>query len=291
MASHALRVHRVIPRFASRHLAIALLCGGIAACGSDSETSFHSSATTKTDSGGPGSADSGLSDGSTTEGDASTSGDARKPGAGGSTVGAGGASAGGTSQRDAQVIDAPSADGRADDAGRAADGSAGGQAGANTGGAPQDGGAGGCTARTVFYVDGDGDGYGRAAGATVACKKPATGKWAVHDGDCNDSDPNVHPNQTTYFGKPYKLSNGADSFDYDCSGMEDPNLSLPIAPANCGLLSLTLCGGSGYAQTTRTGPGVNPLCGSTVKSTCQAALGILACQTVTETVTEPFGCR
>ena len=179
------------------------------------------------------------------------------------------------------------------DAGPESDGSSEAASGGNAG-ATNDAGAGGagggCSSPSTFYVDTDGDTYGRTANPTVACQKPATGTWATRGGDCNDSDPRVHPGPMDFIGTPYKVSGAADSFDYDCSGAEDPNLGQPIAPPNCGLLSLTLCVGSGYARTTRTGAGVNPLCGSTVKATCQA-LGILACQAVTETVTEPFGCR
>lgn len=291
MPSYPLCAHRlrVLSRISKSHLALVLACGVVGACGSDSGAAFRDSAE-KSDSGGGATSDSSSPDGSVTIGDASIATDAMKLGTGGSKGDNADANSGSKSHRDAEAIDALNRDASFRDAAHAKDGSASAPDG-SAGGATQDGGAGGCAMRTAFYMDGDGDGYGRTAGATVACKKPATGKWALRDGDCDDSNPDVHPGQTTYFGNPYKLQGGVDSFDCDCSGAEDPDLSQPIAPANCGLLSLTLCGGSGYAQTTRTGPGVNPLCGSTVKSTCQAALGILVCQSVTETVTQPFACR
>ncbi len=60
----------------------------------------------------------------------------------------------------------------------------------------------------VFWVDGDGDGYGEAVG-TWACEPPAG--ESAHPGDCDDGDPVVHPDGT-------ELCNGADD---DCDGLID----------------------------------------------------------------------
>jgi hypothetical protein len=147
-----------------------------------------------------------------------------------------------------------------------------------------------CAHRTPWYADGDADGYGNAAAVVVACARPTGGRWVAVAGDCDDHDARVHPGQVSYFGTPY-TSAGAVSFDYDCSGQEDADPLQSPAPASCGLLSLTLCGGSGYTPTARTGQNVNPLCGSTSKNTCQAAVAVLLCETVTETATEPFRCK
>jgi hypothetical protein len=59
----------------------------------------------------------------------------------------------------------------------------------------------------------------------------------------------------------------------------------------CGLLSLTLCGGSGYLPVGRSGENMNPLGGSTSMSRCRAGVAILLCETVLETTAEPFRCR
>jgi hypothetical protein len=152
--------------------------------------------------------------------------------------------------------------------------------------------AGTCEHRTVWYGDADGDGFGDPAKVFVACTKPASGNWVDFDGDCDDRDARVHPHQTSYFVTAYRTVGGAESFDYDCSGMEDGDPSQAIAPASCGLLSLTLCGGSGYSATSRTGLGVDAHCGSTMQTTCVASVaGLLVCQSVTATAGNPYGCR
>ena len=62
---------------------------------------------------------------------------------------------------------------------------------------------------TVFYVDGDLDGYGSTASSTSACDAP-TG-YADNDSDCNDADPAVNPLATEF----------CDSVDNDCDGVID----------------------------------------------------------------------
>jgi hypothetical protein len=109
--------------------------------------------------------------------------------------------------------------------------------------------------------------------------------------DCNDNDSRVHPGQAAYFAVAYLAPSGNSSFDYDCSENEDEDPAQAKAPANCGLLSLALCAGSGYAQTPRAGQGLSPYCGSSELSVCRAALGILLCENVSEVADEPFRCR
>jgi len=117
------------------------------------------------------------------------------------------------------------------------------------------------------------------------------GRWARDSGDCNDENGFVHPGQTAYFGTPYTVPGGAASFDYNCANGEEGDPLQQKAPPNCGLLSLALCEGVGYASTPRTGPGTNPYCGSTVSTTCRAALGILLCEGVSEEVDTAYRCR
>jgi hypothetical protein len=148
-----------------------------------------------------------------------------------------------------------------------------------------------CSAAGWWYQDGDRDGYGRSSSRVPACPAPTSGSWALEAGDCNDDDPLVHPNQPDYFDAPYRASNGSESFDYDCSGMEEGNgLQGTLASDACGLLSLLLCGGDGYLPERAGAP--NPWCGSHRKAVCQAAaLGLLVCEPNINEVMEPYWCR
>ena len=57
------------------------------------------------------------------------------------------------------------------------------------------------------------------------------------------------------------------------------------------MLAIAICEGSGYARTTRLGPGRNPVCGSKILQTCRARAAILVCESVTEPVEDPYLCR
>jgi hypothetical protein len=158
------------------------------------------------------------------------------------------------------------------------------------GGAPGAGGAPAptCTTDVYWYADEDGDGYGTTE-STYTCPKPP-GRWALVSGDCDDNQAEVHPQQPKYFGAPYKKPDNTDSFDYDCSGLEEPNPSLTLAPEDCGLLKLALCGSySGYETNNRVGPGINAWCGSTTIRVCAPML--LLCQTSERSGEPPFSCR
>ena len=150
-----------------------------------------------------------------------------------------------------------------------------------------------CTPGTSWFADRDGDGYGRSDDVVIGCPKPPS--RARIDGDCNDDNALVHPQEPQrpeYFAAPYRKPDGTDSFDYDCSGAEEGNPSQARLGA-CGLLSLALCAGSGYAQGPRSGFGIDPVCGSTTLITCEAVLAnILVCGQVAQTVVEePYRCR
>lgn len=74
--------------------------------------------------------------------------------------------------------------------------------------------------RSTWYMDGDGDGYGDEAYATVACAAPE-GSVALA-GDCDDGDPDISPDATERCG----------GVDEDCDGLEgdaDPSVSDRIA--------------------------------------------------------------
>ncbi|HEX3597273.1 MAG TPA: hypothetical protein VHU80_19325 [Polyangiaceae bacterium] len=203
---------------------------------------------------------------------------------GASPVGAGGSGGGATAARSDAGFSGAASDG-AVGAGGGLDAEVGeADAASNDAGPPT------CATRSVWYADGDGDGHGSAATAVVGCSKPSATGWSTTSDDCDDADARVHPGQTVYFGVPYATASG-DSYDFDCSGVEEPDPSAPLAPASCALVGVgDTCGGSGYLATKRTGAGKSPLCGSAQKSTCEA-MTLVLCGPVTTAADAPFGCR
>jgi hypothetical protein len=131
----------------------------------------------------------------------------------------------------------------------------------------------GCVITTEFFADDDQDGFGRGDTVRRACTRPA-GAWATRNGDCNDASARVFPGQTEYFSSAYSRS-GKDSFDYDCSGVEEPEESTPGSAPNCAALPLLGCAGAGFAPTGRRESGTNPICGSAELVQCT---GLLACE-------------
>ena len=57
-----------------------------------------------------------------------------------------------------------------------------------------------------LYADVDGDGFGDDENLVLQCVSP-TG-YLLSGGDCNDADPNIHPNADEY----------CDTLDNDCDG-------------------------------------------------------------------------
>jgi hypothetical protein len=121
------------------------------------------------------------------------------------------------------------------------------------------------------------------------CPAPP-GRWALATGDCDDDEPAVNPGQKKYFGVGYPRPDNTISFDYDCSGTEEPNPQQTIG-GDCGLLNLALCSAqSGYETNNgRMGIGINAWCGSTNVQVCIPSA--LICN-VTERKGQPaFSCR
>lgn len=78
---------------------------------------------------------------------------------------------------------------------------------------------------TVFFLDQDGDGYAASseydvAGCTGSPPPDLVGRKYIDSKDavldCDDTDPDVHPNQKKYFTEP----RADGTFDYDCDGDE-----------------------------------------------------------------------
>lgn len=82
---------------------------------------------------------------------------------------------------------------------------------------------GACEKLSTYYEDKDGDGWG---GATAVQGCALAEGLSEKSGDCHDGDRDVHPGQSHYFGVPYTTPSGTPSFDYDCSGVEEPDASL-----------------------------------------------------------------
>jgi hypothetical protein len=218
-------------------------------------TTAESGGATTERAGGPGSGGASIAGG--------------RPGAGGAASGAGGASAGTGATPNAADAGAPGGAGNttmpmdaSTDAARDA----------------------GCPQSTRYYRDRDGDGFGDDGEARSFCAVPPG--WAREGGDCNDADDRVFPGQTKYFGAGYTVQ-GGQSFDYDCSGGEEPDPGAAAAAPDCPALALLVCAGTGFARTGRQGRGIDPTCGSTAMVTCS---GLLAC-TATTAMVAPKGCR
>src|SRR6185503_4061382 len=68
-------------------------------------------------------------------------------------------------------------------------------------------------ATSVFYFDGDGDGYGKPDGTKVACSLAQAGAgYVANNADCDDASMAVHPGAT-------EVCNGVD--DNCASGVDD----------------------------------------------------------------------
>jgi hypothetical protein len=171
-------------------------------------------------------------------------------------------------------------------AGEPSEAGSGGLGGAEPGNGDSAGSAGDCTV-VAWFPDTDGDGFGRASGQVMSCAPPAKTAWAIKAGDCDDDNKAVFPKEIDFEASGYTATSNGISFDYDCSNQEESDPSqLGAAPA-CNII--LNCTGSGFANTDRSGPGVNPLCGSKSLVTC-TKMG-LSCVAVTSVVPDGVRCH
>ena len=105
----------------------------------------------------------------------------------------------------------------------------------------------------TWYRDVDGDGYGRSSDTVLSCAQPPG--YAVYGGDCNESNPAIHPN----------APEACDAIDSDCDG--NPN---PLAPAGSPALAADRTGLS-TTQLSWT-----PLAGATSYDVVRGSLATLA---------------
>jgi hypothetical protein len=152
----------------------------------------------------------------------------------------------------------------------------------------------------LLFQDLDGDGFGGNTPDDIGRGCPPLAGFSEVNGDCHDAKPSpqdpagdVFPGQTLFFSDPYPSPSGP-SFDYDCSGREEPDPSPEFVPAQAECEDLAPpCGGvRGYREpaTPRTGIGVNKLCGAIDRVNCSAAT-ISSCTFVSITADSPFLCH
>jgi hypothetical protein len=142
----------------------------------------------------------------------------------------------------------------------------------------------------VFYQDADGDGFGNRDGvvgtptapsltAKAGCmgSTPPAG-YVADNTDCDDGDPNAHPNQTAYFATP---TLGKHNFDYNCDNSNETETPQYVsckfcsAPGSCGTTA-TACSSanaSGSFQCPQEGiyRTTNPIGPSPILTTAQTA--------------------
>jgi hypothetical protein len=71
----------------------------------------------------------------------------------------------------------------------------------------------------AFYADADGDGFGDPHVAVLACSAPPG--HVANSADCYDGNASAHPGQKLF----YTSDRGDGSFDYDCNGSSDQELT------------------------------------------------------------------
>ena len=146
-------------------------------------------------------------------------------------------------------------------------------------GTDDDEGASGCD---DWYIDADGDGYGDDS-SRGACYCDATGSYTVENkDDCYDSNSSANPGQTGFFG----VSRGDGSFDYNCDGSQEKELSDKAACAD--LLGVEVCGAGAYSAGW---VGSTPSCGSYGNwgSDCDWWADIAGCEHITSSTQQ--ACR
>jgi hypothetical protein len=142
-----------------------------------------------------------------------------------------------------------------------------------------------CESPVDYFLDSDGDGFGRDDVTAPACDEPDG--WALANGDCADDTASAFPGQTQFFGLGYTVGEGAVSFDYDCNGQEELDGSQAGQAPECpGMVD---CEGEGFVATARTGAGIDPLCGSGTLVKCEQ--DFLSCVNQVSPAEEPKRCR
>ncbi len=133
------------------------------------------------------------------------------------------------------------------------------------------------------YPDRDGDTWGDSTSVMTAVTCPVG--TVTRGGDCDDADPQVHPEETAFFSVPYPTTGTVGSgFDYDCSGTND--LRWPSL-VHCSLVGSS-CSGGGWQNAV-------PGCGVSGKwircNTLISVIGLSTCLEALVPVTRVQECR
>jgi len=119
----------------------------------------------------------------------------------------------------------------------------------------------------MYGTDADHDGWlaGSAwATSTGGTLRSSIGGTTLGFHDCNDSNPNVNPGATGWFTSPTTTDLGAGTYDYDCSGAQNPQYSSGYVVYSSAAECNVQCGGSfcSYYLVATTTLGSTPGCGS-----------------------------
>lgn len=140
-----------------------------------------------------------------------------------------------------------------------------------------------CATPATYYLDTDADGFGRDDTQAPGCELPKG--WATQGGDCADDVSSAFPGQTAFFAEGYAVGSGT-SFDFDCDGGESGDTSQADVAPDCS--DDVGCDAEGYLETSRSGAGVNPICGSDQLRSC--SIQLIQCVDDVSTA-EPKRCR
>lgn len=103
-----------------------------------------------------------------------------------------------------------------------------------------------------YWRDSDHDNWGDPSNILMACTKPNGYVGVTYPGDCDDSNAQVRPNQTSYFSQA-----ASGSYDYNCNNVEEKRWS-GGEPRHCVESTPTSCATAGTSHWM----GTDPACGT-----------------------------
>jgi hypothetical protein len=122
----------------------------------------------------------------------------------------------------------------------------------------------------LWYKDGDLDTYGdpNTANAKVGCdnQSPPSG-YVTNNTDCDDTNNNVHPNQTGWFTTP----RANNTYDYNCDGTDTEQYTTSYPGASCHFCPAPPAPGT-------TCPAFQPTCGTSTYCSGSGEAAYLQCQ-------------
>ncbi len=134
---------------------------------------------------------------------------------------------------------------------------------------------------SLYYYDGDSDTYGVAGSTQCWCESGSYPYTGTNSNDCYDSNANVNPAQSGYFGS----NRGDGSFDYNCSGSEEKYYTSVSGGCSWDIVYLACdVNGAGWQSSV-------PSCGNTGQwiGDCDATYDPV-CYALCLLSSDPFGC-